>query len=152
MSRFETLNRKERDRILEKLKEQFGIEKLNYLLIRQGREKLRAFSGSLSREELETLGENINIETLGIYLAKEENGEIRLSHDAASLLQNQITKNIIQVNDEQAKSWLRGQDLEINTRLSGPVAIKYKGLFIGCGKASLNRVTNFVPKERRVKN
>jgi len=62
------LKRAEKEKILAKLREQFGIEELNYLLIKQGKERIRAFSGSLSREELEKLGESVNIETLGTYL------------------------------------------------------------------------------------
>ena len=152
MSKFETLKRAEKERILEKLKEQFGISHLPYLLIKQGMEKVRAFSGSLSREELETLGENVNVDTVGIYLLKEEGNDMRLSHDGANLLQEQITKNIVILNDEQAMNWLRGNNLETSSDLSGPVILKYKDLVIGCGKAGQGRITNFVPKERRIKN
>ncbi|MFH1710849.1 MAG: hypothetical protein ABH840_00895 [Nanoarchaeota archaeon] len=150
--RFKTLSRKEKEKILEKLNEQFGISNLPYLLIKQGFEKVRAFSGSLSREELEKLGEKVNVDTVGIYLLKEEGNDIRLSHDGASLLQNQITKNILTLNKEQANEWLRGNNLQITSDLSGPVILKYKDLVIGCGKAGQGRITNFVPKERRIKN
>ncbi|MBU3913622.1 MAG: hypothetical protein KKB21_00130 [Nanoarchaeota archaeon] len=151
MRRFETLKRAEKERILEKLKEQFGITNLPYLLVKQGREKIRAFSGSLSREELEKLGENVNVDTVGIYLLKEEN-ELRLSHDGASLLQNQITKNILELSSEQADEWLRGHDLFINSEIRGLIVLKYKDLVIGCGKSSGERITNFVPKERRIRS
>lgn len=150
-SKFETLKRAEKERIIEKLNAQFGIEKLNYLLIRQGREKIRAFSGSLAREELEKLGENINIEIVGIYLCKEEGGEYRLSHDAPSILHNQITKNILELTEEQAKEWLKGRDLEIKSEIHGFVILKYNEFLIGCGKSGGERITNFVPKERRVR-
>ncbi len=152
MSRkFETLKRAEKERIIEKLNNQFGIKNLPYLLIRHGRERIRAFSGSLSREELEKLGENINIELVGIYLGKEEHEGIRLSHDAPSILHNQITKNIIELTEEQAKEWLKGRDLEIKSDIHGFVILKYNEFLIGCGKSSGERITNFVPKERRVK-
>lgn len=152
MAKFETLNNKYKKQVLEKLNEQFGIEALPYLLIKQGKERIRAFSGSLSREELETLGENVNIETLGVYLCKEENDGLRLSHDAVQLLRNQIKKSIIELNDEQALEWLKGWDLEINSEVRGFVILKHKEYFIGCGKASNGRVANFVPKERRIKS
>lgn len=149
--RFEIINRSEKDKITEKLNEQFGITSLPFLLIRQGQEKIRAYTGSLSRDELAVLGENVHIETVGIYLCKQENGEFRLSHDAPSILKEQITKNIIELDDEQAASWLKGHDLEIQTEIRGPVVLKNRDLLIGCGKASNKRVTNFVPKERRVR-
>lgn len=153
MSRkFETLKKAEKQRILEKLNEQFGITSLPFLLIKQGRDKVRAFSGSLSREELEKLGENINIELVGIYLCKEEYEGMRLSHDAPTLLNSQITKNILELDDKQASDWLHGNDLQLSTDLRGFVVLRHKDLLIGCGKASQERVTNFVPKERRIKN
>ncbi len=150
--KFEIINRNEKNRIIENLNKQFGITSLPYLLIRQGREKIRAYSGNLSREELSIIGENINIDTLGIYLLKEESGEIRLSHDAASILQPQITKNIIELDISRAIEWLKGHDLNIKTEFRGMVALKYNHYLIGCGKSSGERITNFVPKERRIRN
>ena len=149
--KFQILTRKEKERIIEQLNKQFGITELPFLLIRQGREKIRAYTGNLSREELSILGENINIETVGIYLLKEENNEIRLSHDACSILQKQIIKRIIELNDEQALEWMKGHDLMIETEYNGIVVLKHNNLLVGCGKSSGERITNFVPKERRVK-
>ena len=151
--KFEIINRREKDEIISQLNKQFGISSLPFLLIRQGKEKIRAYSGSLSCDELSILGENINIDTLGIYLLNQESsGEFRLSHDAVSTLQSQITKNIIELNDAQANEWLRGHDLIIKTDLKGIVVLKCKQYMIGCGKSSGERVTNFVPKERRIRN
>lgn len=148
--RFEIISRKEKEKIVEQLNKQFGITQLPFLLIRQGREKIRAYTGSLSREELSILGQNVNIETVGIYLCKEENG-IRLGHDALSLLQNQITKNIIQLDDKQASEWLKGNNIETDKGLQGIFVLKHKNYLIGCGKAGNGRIANFVPKERRIK-
>lgn len=149
--KFEIINRSEKDKIVEQLNKQFGITSLPFLLIRHGREKIRAYSGNLGRDELAILGENINIETVGIYLCKEENGGFRLSHDAPTLLSSQITKNIIELNDEQARAWLRGHDIEIKTSVQGFVVLKHNNFLVGCGKSSGERITNFVPKERRLK-
>lgn len=149
--KFEIINRNEKEKIVEQLNKQFGIHELNYLLIRQGHEKIRAYSGNLSRDELSVLGENINIETLGIYLCKEEASGFRLSHDAPSLLKEQITKNVIELDDSRAQEWLKGHDIEIETDITGFVILKHNEFLIGCGKASNNRITNFVPKERRIR-
>ena len=98
----------EKRKIIEKLKEQFGIEELPYLLIESGKEKIRAFSGHLSKEELMKIKDLAYVEVIGLYLLKEENSEFRLSLDASLALSNQITKNIIEISDQQFEDWIRG--------------------------------------------
>ena len=140
----------EKKKILQQLNEQFGITKLPYLLLRFGKEKIRAFSGSLSSEELNTLDKSIRIENTGVYLLKEQKDGLRLSLDALSLLQGQITKNILQLTDKQAADWFKGHDLIIEKDRNFKI-LENKGEFIGCGKSTGEKITNFVPKERRVK-
>jgi len=136
--------------IVEKLKEQFGITELPYLLIESGKEKTRAFSGHLSKEEILKIAEIAHVEVIGLYLLKEENNELRLSHDAVHLLKEQITRNIIEVKEEQALNWLRGHDLDIKAN-KGSVIIKFQDDFIGCGKSNGDKIFNYVPKDRRLK-
>lgn len=138
-------------KILQELKEQFGIEKLNYLLIQTGKEKIRAFTGHLSKEEILQLSRLTNIELIGIYLIKrEEQQDLRLSLDATHLLKEQITKNIIEINESQLQEWIRGRDLEIKTN-KGNIIIKYESDFIGSGKSNGEKIFNYIPKERRLK-
>jgi NOL1/NOP2/fmu family ribosome biogenesis protein len=141
----------EKRRIIEELKEQFGIEDLPYLLIQTGKEKIRAFSGSLSKEDIVSLGKIANVEIVGLYIASSRDSEIRLSMDGLHLLKEQISKNILEINDEQLQLWLRGSDLPIQAE-KGTLAIKYKGDFIGCGKSNGQTIFNYVPKERRLKS
>ena len=146
------LSRAEKERLLEKLEQQFGISKLDFLLILSGQDKVRGYSGILSKEEIIKLSEQVNIETIGLYLFKIHEEGLRLTIDACQILKNQITKNIIEINQEQLELWLKGQDLEIQQQGTGFRVLKYKDDFVGCGKLSNNRITNFVPKERRIKN
>ena len=46
---------------------------------------------------------------------------------------------------------MKGNELNIKSNLKGFVVIRYKDDFLGCGKASAEKITNFVPKERRLK-
>ncbi len=140
----------EKRKIIEKLNEQFGISELPYLLIQSGKEKIRAFSGHLSKEEILKIAEIANIEVLGFYLLKEENSELRLSLDATNLLKEQITKNIVALTDQQFQQWLRGYDLEIEAQ-KGVVVLRYEQDFLGCGKSSGSIIYNYVPKDRRLK-
>jgi NOL1/NOP2/fmu family ribosome biogenesis protein len=139
----------QKKKILKQLEEQFGIKKIPYLLIKFGKEKLRAYSGSLSVEELNKLDSEIRIENIGSYFAKQQIDGIRLTFDGIQLFKNQITKNILDLNDKQAEEWLNGQDLDIKSDNAFKI-LKHNNEFIGCGKSTSERITNFVPKERRV--
>jgi NOL1/NOP2/fmu family ribosome biogenesis protein len=140
----------EKKKILKQLNQQFGIKKLPYLLLRFGKNKIRIYSGNLSTEELNILDKNLKIENIGLYFAKQEKDDIRLTLDGVQILKPQITKNILEINDKQAKEWLKGNDLIIETE-KGFKILKNNNEFIGCGKSTGEKITNFVPKERRIK-
>jgi len=140
----------DKKKIIEQLNSQFGITELPYLLIQFGQEKIRAYSGVLSKEELYYLDREIRIENIGLYFAKYEGDEIRLTLDGIQLLKNQITKNIIELNDEQANEWFKGLDIEIQVGYGWKV-LKHNNELIGCGKSTSEKITNFMPKERRIK-
>ena len=149
----EFLSKQERQKLLEELEKKFGIFGINYLFLKTGKEKIRAFSGSLSREELSALARAVNIELIGLYFAKQQgnNNEIRLSHDVISLLCDKINKSIIELTKEEAEKWLKGQDIEKKTE-KGIFVLKYDDDLIGIGKSSGDRIINFVPKERRIRD
>jgi len=140
----------QKKKILKQLNEQFGITKLPYLLLRFGKEKLRAYSGNLSVEELNKLDSTLRIENIGLYFAKQQIDGLRLTLDGTQLLKNQITKNILNLNKKQANNWLKGNDLQIKSDKEFKI-ITYNNQFLGCGKSTGERITNSVPKERRLK-
>ena len=140
----------QKKKILKQLNEQFGIKKLPYLLLQFGKEKLRLYSGNLSVEELNILDVNLRIENIGLYFAKQQIDGIRLTLDGVQLLKGQITKNILKINDKQASDWLKGNDLSIKSDNSFKI-LKHNNEFLGCGKSTGERITNSIPKERRVK-
>ncbi len=151
MNQISFIKSPEKKKIIERLNESLGITNLPYQLIRSGTEKIRAFSGSLSKEQIEMLSRVVNVEAVGTYFLKQEH-DLRLSFDACHLLQNQISKNIIEINDEQYHKWIRGFDLEFTTPIPhGIVVVSYKGDLLGCAKATENKVLNYVPKERRLR-
>ncbi len=139
----------EKRRIVENLNEQFGIEELPYLLIESGKEKIRAFSGSLSKDEIAKISEIANLETIGLYILKKES-DFRLSLDACLMLSNQITKNIIEIDEKQFNEWIRGLDLQLE-KPQGTYVIKFGEDFIGCGRSNGKTIFNYVPKDRRLK-
>jgi 16S rRNA (cytosine1407-C5)-methyltransferase len=146
----EIINSKEKKGILKQLNEQFGIIEIPYILLRFGKEKLRIYSGDFSPDELINLDKNLRIEIIGLYFAKQQDDGIRLTLDGISIFKNQITKNILELTDEQAEEWFRGHEILIQTDKAFKI-LKNRGEFIGCGKATGEKIANFVPKERRVK-
>ena len=141
----------EKNRITDDLEKQFGINKLPYLLFRVGREKIRGYSGHLSKEEIAKLARIARVEIIGIYLIKKEQ-DFRLSLDAIHLLKDQVSKSIIDLNDEQFHKWIRGHDLEVKDAQLGTIVIRYNGDFVGCGKSNGQKIFNYVPKDRRLRN
>jgi len=145
------LKSSQKKKILKQLNEQFGIIELPYLLLQFGKEKLRAYSGKLSVEELNKLDNSLRIETIGLYFTKQQIDGIRLTLDGIQLFKNQITKNILNLDDKQADNWLKGNDLDIQSDKAFKI-LQHNNEFIGCGKSTGERITNSMPKERRVKN
>ncbi len=140
----------EKRHIVEKLKENYGIDNVPFLLIQAGREKVRAFSGHLSKEEIALLADTVNIEFMGLYLVKEEHEQLRVSFDATHILSSQIKKKILDLTDEQFKLWIRGHDLDIKFE-KGDIVLRYKGDFLGSGKSNGEKIFNYVPKDRRLR-
>ena len=109
------------------------------------------FQGDLDKKQIYNLERTISIERVGVYFGKFQNEEIRLSIEGTHILKNQITKNIFELNKEQAELWMKGNELEIQTGKRGFLVMKYKEDFLGCGKASELKIGNFIPKSRRLK-
>ena len=145
-----SLTSSEKKKIINQLNEQYGITSLPYLLLQFGKEKVRLYSGNLSKEELKRLDTELNIEFAGMYFANIQDENIRLTLDGLQLLKNQITKNILEVDNKQKDDWFKGNDLDIQAMPSFKI-LKNNNEFIGCGKSTGQKITNFVPKERRIK-
>ena len=146
-----TLFSSRKKKIIQQLEDQFGITSLPYLFLQFGKDKIRVYSGNLSKENLNNLDKNTRIENMGLYFARIQPDGIRLTIDGIQLVKDQITKNIMEINNNQAKDWFKGNDLDIKAESAFKI-LKNNNEFIGCGKSTGDRITNFVPKERRIKN
>lgn len=146
-----------------------GIEKINGLLIKSGKKRIRLYSGNLNKDEISTIYNLIPIESIGLYIAKEitdkKNGQkqTRLSLDGTHILKEQIKDNIISINKEQEEKWFFGENIDLTKQQSKQVEnfkeriVVIKSFetndFIGTGKLSIDnqKVYSFLPKERRRK-
>ncbi len=149
--RLKILGFQEKNKILKKFKEQFGIEEIQGVVAQRGKERLFLFQGNFTPNEIKKLEDDVIIERVGIYFAKIIGEEIRLSIEGTFLLKNQITKNIFEISEEFVEDWMKGKDLQLRTGKKGFLIIKYGDDFLGCGKASEEKIGNFVPKSRRLK-
>jgi len=131
-------------RAFQLLKEQFGVEEseLEFKLRERGRGKLYAF------KECPQLGDAGAEKHAGIYFGKLEKDGLRLSIEGSFLVGAKARRGVLNLSDEEARKWLRGEDLE--SKVKGYVILKWRSYFLGCGKGNGKFIKNFVPKERRL--
>lgn len=146
------LNKNQEEEILGYLREQFGVNELPGRLIKMGEERIFLFLGDARIDEIRKLEKIAPIERAGFYFARIIHDEIRLSIEGTQILKNQIRKNIFELDDEQVEKWMRGEELNIKTGKRGFLIMRYKEDFLGCGKASEEKIGNFIPKIRRLKS
>ena len=116
--KLQILDKTKKKKIVGELKV-FGISKIPYLILKTGKEKIRAYSGGFSSDELQMLGKVVPISEVGMYFAKESinrNGkrDVRINLDAAQVLKEQIKSNVVKVSDEQEKNWFLGKDFDVD--------------------------------------
>ncbi|MFZ1970661.1 MAG: hypothetical protein WAU65_00565 [Candidatus Nanoarchaeia archaeon] len=146
------LDKKLLQEIYRSLKEQFGVSDIPGRIMKLGEEKLFLFTGDATDEEIKKLENIVPVERLGVYFAKIINDDVKLSIDGSQILKEEIKKNIFELDEDQAEKWMMGQELNLKSGKKGFVVMKYKDNFLGCGKASEEKISNFIPKMRRLKN
>lgn len=93
------------------------------------------------------------INSTGLYFGeKKEDGSIRLSIEGAQLVGKDASKNIIELNDDDAFKFFRGHDIEGDFSYKGFVIVKRGEDILGCSCVKNGKLLNFLPKERRIKS
>ena len=151
MEYIKILSEQEKRKIENQLHAQFGIKELPGKIVMRGEERLFFFTGEIDEDGIRKLEQSAPIEKVGVYFAKLINEEIKLTIEGTQLLKEQITKGIFQINDSQAEEWMMGRELNLKSGLRGFVVMKNNDDYLGCGKASQEKITNFIPKSRRLK-
>jgi len=152
--KIELLDKTKKKKILGLLEESYGISKLPHLFLKLGKDKYRIFSGNLSKEEIKDLEKNTRLEVIGSRLCTTSENSVRINFDMMNLpeIKSQITENIIEITDEQLNKWIKGENLDIDSKTDARyIIIKHKNDFIGIARNQEGFLKNYVPKERRVR-
>lgn len=128
---------------------QFGIPKMtNFRFLKSGQKRIRLISDTA----FEILQDLPYTGTTGLYVGEYSPTSFRLSMDGAHLLGPHATKQIVELNDEQAKIWLQGQSINYEDKQRGYVIVVHNKIILGCGSLSSGILHSFVPKIRRPKD
>lgn len=144
------LNSKQIKGLLSALREQYDADYSsvikNYILYINKDNKIFIINKEFS--QLDT--SKLRINSFGLYIGELHNNQFRTSIEGSQLLGKKAKKNVLELNLDQKKAWLRGKDLEIEHEDTGFLIIKCNNDFLCSGKIKNNNLMNFIPKNRRI--
>jgi NOL1/NOP2/fmu family ribosome biogenesis protein len=141
------LNKKQVKEILDLIKKQWDCElELDYTFMLSDKDKVYIVNRDIDRIDLSKL----RINSLGMYLGEIKHNEIRLTIEGAQLVGPHAKKNVVELDDKEARLWLKGYDIEKEASVQGFVIMKHNNDFLGSGRCKEGKISNFVPKTRRI--
>ncbi|MBW3022690.1 hypothetical protein KY308_01135 [Candidatus Woesearchaeota archaeon] len=147
MQKLKFLNTKEAKHIKKMISEQWDCDfKTDFAFLLSSKNKIYLVSKDIVKVDFEKLP----ISTLGVYFGELMNNELRLSIEGSQMIGSCAKKNVINLDKNQMRLWLKGKDLEIETKAEGFAILKYENDFMGTGKVKENKILNYVPKTRRI--
>ncbi len=148
MQNLKILNSKEKKRILGMLEQNWGFnEKLDYAFLESEKGKIYISNREIFDLEISELRTN----SVGIYFAEAKVG-IRLSIEGSQIIGPKASKNVVELDDKEARQWMEGNDLDKPVETESFVILKHKDDFLGSGKATKEgKILNYVPKNRRLR-
>jgi len=152
MLKLQIINSKELKVLLIKLQKQFGVEDTSflkeYMFIKNQKKKIFISTkvDKIPKFKIPRL------EKVGLYFATiNKDDSLRLSLEGSQIIGKCATHNIFELDHSQAENWLKGLDFDIPELDDGYHLLKYKDDFLGCGLIRLNKLYNFLPKNRRLR-
>jgi len=147
MQNLKILNKKETKEILNLIDNQWNADiKLDYAFLTNNKGKVYLANKDIFALELSDL----RINSLGLYFAEVKGKEIRLSIEGSQLIGPKAKKNVVELDNNETKKWLRGEDIEKECEGNGFLIIKNNNDYLGSGKYKEKKILNFVPKTRRL--
>lgn len=155
-----TIERVERGRVVGFWREKFGVPPETfdeYAFYRKGAKKVwavrRETVDALEGDEAETL-DNLDYESVGLPLMRVGGEHDKPTTDALQFFGDAVTKNAVELDAEDARAFVRGEDIEIEFGEDvvelGYVVVKHDGRVLGCGLYFPGELRSQIPKGRRV--
>lgn len=148
MPELKILNNKEIKEIYKLIQNQWGVKlKLDYGFLKNNKNRVFIISKDISKIDISKL----RLNSIGMYFCEIDDLGIRLSIEGSQIIGPKATKNVAELNDEEAKRWFKGEILEKECKdCNGFVILKHNEDFLGNGKYANGRILNYVGKSRRV--
>lgn len=148
MPELKILNSREIKEIYKLIDGQWGAKiKLDYGFLKNIKNRIFIISKDISKIDTS----KIRINSAGMYFCEIDYKGIRLSIEGSQIIGPKAAKNVVELNGEETKNWLKGEDIEKEcSDCRGFVILKNKNDFLGSGKYSNNRILNYVSKTRRI--
>ena len=151
MLELKILNSRETKEIYRLIEGQWGAKlKLDYAFLKNSKSRIFIVNKDISKIDFSKL----RINSAGMYFCEVDELGIRLSIEGSQVVGEKATKNIAEITEDQAKQWLKGEDLEIKGSYSGFVILKCNNNnnndFLGTGRYRNGKILNYVNKGRRV--
>lgn len=155
-----TIERVERDRVVGFWREKFGVPQETfdeYIFYKKGAKKVwavrREAVGAVEGDEAETL-ETLDYESVGLPLMRIGGEHDKPTTDALQLFGDAVRKNSVELDAEDAREFVRGEDVEIEFGEDevdlGYVVVNHEGEVLGCGLYFPGELRSQIPKGRRV--
>ena len=148
MPELKILNNKEIKEIYKLIEKQWGAKiELDYGFLKNNKNKIFVINKDIAKIDMSKL----RLNSVGMYFCEIDSRGIRLSIEGTQLLGPKAAKNVVEIDEEETRRWLKGEDLEKECKgCSGFVILKNKNDFLGNGKYSNGRILNYVGKTRRI--
>ncbi|MBS3104762.1 hypothetical protein J4234_00725 [Candidatus Woesearchaeota archaeon] len=147
MPELKILNNKEIKEIYRLVEKQWGAKiKLDYGFLKNNKNRIFVVNKDISKIDFSKL----RLNSVGMYFCEIDSRGIRLSIEGSQIIGPKAAKNIVELDEEETRKWLKGEDLEKKGDYSGFVILKHNKDFLGNGKYANGRILNYVGKTRRV--
>ncbi len=147
MLELKILNSREIKEIYHLIEAQWGVKlKLDYAFLKNSKSRVFIVNKDISKIDFSKL----RINSVGMYFCEVDELGIRLSIEGSQIVGPKAEKNIVEITGEQARQWLKGEDLETKGNYHGFVILKINDDFLGAGKYRDGKILNYVNKGRRV--
>ena len=159
MQKLSILNTREKQKIVDKLKELYGFSgQIEGALMINSQQKIFLITpdiANISRDQ----DKELRLDAAGLYIGRTEVNGIRLSIEGSQLVGPYSKKHVLEIDEEHLEPWVKGEDFELSENEAkqadeenGFFIIRFRKDFMGCGQLKDGNLRSMVSKERRLKN